>query len=66
MLLIIILVKYFPYSPFANVQSAGIKEGILLLSNSFVIDNQLNWLSSSLNNSFWLISLLDGLHFIGH
>ncbi|WP_342217673.1 hypothetical protein [Spiroplasma endosymbiont of Amphimallon solstitiale] len=34
---------------------------MLFVSNSFVMDNQLNWLSSSLNNSFWLISLFFNL-----
>ncbi|WP_338987599.1 hypothetical protein [Spiroplasma endosymbiont of Dasysyrphus albostriatus] len=49
-------VKYLPYSPLPNVQSAGINDGILLLSNSLVMDSQLNWLSSNFNNSFWLMS----------
>ncbi|WP_275428703.1 hypothetical protein [Spiroplasma citri] len=35
------LVKYLPYSPSDNLISAGIKEGILFVSISFVIDNQL-------------------------
>ncbi|WP_257785666.1 hypothetical protein [Spiroplasma citri] len=35
------LVKYLPYSPFESLISAGIREGILFVSNSFVNDNQL-------------------------
>ncbi len=45
---IIKLVKYLLYSPSDSLISAGISEGILFVSNSFVIDNQLkkfvsNW-----------------------
>ncbi|WP_277947072.1 hypothetical protein [Spiroplasma citri] len=35
------LVKYLPYSPSDNLISAGISDGILFVSNSFVNDNQL-------------------------
>jgi len=38
---IIKFVKYLPYSPSDNLISEGIRDGILFVSNSFVIDNQL-------------------------